>query len=173
MNPITPKEGRSWPDYILGGRLRTSTAALLISFFAILWLYETYETPPPPPQVPFSEVVPPGFVPDPNYTWAPRTDFQKRSNETSVTAATTSETPTTSSSPATPSASTSPPSPTASTTPTDSSTSTPTSASPVKTSAPSSSVTPESSATTAAPEASHTTVHPSGGGASTPAPPAQ
>ncbi len=32
------REGRGWPGYVFGGRLRTSTAALLIAFFGIWWL---------------------------------------------------------------------------------------------------------------------------------------
>ena len=58
MRAMTSREGRGWPGYILGGRLRTSTAALLIAFCAIWWLYETYEPAPTPQQVPASEVVP-------------------------------------------------------------------------------------------------------------------
>lgn len=93
MKPITPREGRSWPGYILGGRLRTSTAALLIVFCAIWWLYETYEPDQHPEQVPASEVVPPGFIPDPSYTWVPRTDVQRRTS-TPSSATPTSSTPT-------------------------------------------------------------------------------
>ena len=94
MKGSSPREGRSWPGYLLGGRLRTSTAALLIAFLGIWWVYETYEPPPlPPEQIPASEVVPPGFIPDPAYTWAPRTDVQSRTATTTPT--TTSTTPTT------------------------------------------------------------------------------
>jgi hypothetical protein len=73
------REGRSWPGYLFGGRVRTSTVVLLIAFFATWWIFETYQpAPAPPEQVPASDVVPPGFIPDPAYTWAPRTDVQQR-----------------------------------------------------------------------------------------------
>jgi hypothetical protein len=67
---------RRWlPSHLFGGRVRTSTLALIMAFLVVWWLYDTYrphelahsDSPPPP------QVVPPGFVPDPNYTWAPRT----------------------------------------------------------------------------------------------------
>jgi len=74
------REGRSWPGYLFGGRVRTSTLVLLIAFFATWWLFETYQpAPAPPEQVPATEVVPPGFIPDPAYTWAPRADVLRRS----------------------------------------------------------------------------------------------
>lgn len=97
MSKTNPREGKTWPAYILGGRMRTSTLVLIIAFLGIGWLYETYEPPPQPQQVPASEVVPPGFIPDPNYTWAPRTDVQPRSpaTTTTTTPTTTSTTPTT------------------------------------------------------------------------------
>ncbi len=88
-------EGRTWPGYLFGGRLRTSTAALLIAFFGIWWLYDTYQPEPSAPQqVPASDVVPPGFIPDPSYTWVPRTDVQARTDTTTPT--TTPTTPTSS-----------------------------------------------------------------------------
>ena len=87
-----PREGRNWPRFILGGRMRTSTLVLILAFIGIGWLYETYEpAPSPPEQVPATEVVPPGFIPDPAYTWAPRTDVQ-RHTPTETTAETTSAT---------------------------------------------------------------------------------
>lgn len=90
------REGRTWPTYLLGGRLRTSSAVLIIAFLAVWWLYETYEPiPPHPTQIPATEVVPPGFIPDPEYTWAPRTDVQRNNPETTPTS-TTPTTPTTS-----------------------------------------------------------------------------
>ncbi len=95
---ITPKEGRSWPGYILWGRVRTSTVALIMVFIGCWWLYETYDTGPDPSQVPASNVVPPGFIPDPAYTWVPRTDVQRP--DLSIT--TTETTPTTSTTPTTP-----------------------------------------------------------------------
>jgi len=73
------REGRGWPGFLFGGRVRTSTVALLIAFFATWWIFETYQpAPAPPEQVPANEIVPPGFIPDPAYTWAPRTDVQQR-----------------------------------------------------------------------------------------------
>jgi len=89
------REGRSWPGYLFGGRVRTSTLALLIAFFATWWLFETYQpAPAPPEQVPATEVVPPGFIPDPAYTWAPRADVLRRSPTPTTTAPATT-TPTT------------------------------------------------------------------------------
>lgn len=94
-----PREGKTWPGYVFGGRMRTSTLVLVIAFLGIGWLYETYEPPPAPPeQVPASEVVPPGFIPDPNYTWAPRTDVQRHSPATTTTTTTTT-TPTSTTAP--------------------------------------------------------------------------
>ena len=87
---MNPREGRTFPAYLFGGRLRTSTLALIVAFAAIWWLYEAYEpAAEPPPQVPASEVVPPGFIPDPAYTWAPRTDFQRQTPTTATTTTTT------------------------------------------------------------------------------------
>jgi hypothetical protein len=67
---------RGWPGYIVNGRIRTSTAALILAFFVISWLHNTYEPQPPAP-VPETQVVPPGFVPDPDYTWVPRTQVEQ------------------------------------------------------------------------------------------------
>lgn len=91
------REGRGWPGFLFGGRVRTSTLVLLIAFFATWWLFETYQpAPAPPEQVPASEVVPPGFIPDPAYTWAPRTAVQPRPpTPTTTTTTTTTTTPTT------------------------------------------------------------------------------
>ena len=109
----TRKEGRAWPNYIFG-RIRTSTAALIIAFIGIWWLYETYQ--PAPTPAPETQIVPPGFIPDPSYTWVPRTDVQRRTTTTTTTpTTTTTETtsPTESTSPGA-----SPTSPTSPTTPT-------------------------------------------------------
>lgn len=93
---------RAWPRYMPGGRVRTSTVGLLVAFVALFWLYQVYE---PPPQNPTQQVVPPGFVPDPDYTWVPRTQVEApvttrppRTSTTTTTAPTTTsptETPTT------------------------------------------------------------------------------
>lgn len=99
-----PREGKTWPRFVFGGRMRTSTLVLIIAFIGIGWLYETYEPPPPQPdQVPASEVVPPGFIPDPAYTWAPRTAVQTRPPTPTPTTPTTTETeaPTTEGEPST------------------------------------------------------------------------
>ena len=65
---------RHWPNYMFGGRLRTSTLVLIVAFFAVWWTYDTYRPAPTPPAAP--QVVPPGFVPDPAYTWVPRSRVQ-------------------------------------------------------------------------------------------------
>jgi hypothetical protein len=64
-----------WPNYVFGGRMRTSTFALIIVFLLTWWVYDTYR-PEPAPKPPPQQVVPPGFVPDPNYTWIPRSRVQ-------------------------------------------------------------------------------------------------
>jgi hypothetical protein len=69
-------EEKRWPRYMFGGRMRTSTVALIVAFLAVWWVYDVYRpeaTPKPPPP----QVVPPGFVPDPNYTWVPRSRVQE------------------------------------------------------------------------------------------------
>jgi len=64
---------RRWPSHMFGGRIRTSTVVLIVAFLAVCWLYYTYRPPEPAPGgPPTTQVVPPGFVPDPNYTWVPR-----------------------------------------------------------------------------------------------------
>ncbi len=68
---------RGWPGYLLGGRVRTSTVVLIVVFLAVWWLYDTYRPAPPPSSQPVPQVVPPGFLPDPNYTWVPRTRVQQ------------------------------------------------------------------------------------------------
>lgn len=66
---------RRWPAYLLGGRLRTSTLVLIIAFVALWWAYDAYRPQPHPPVAP--QVVPPGFIPDPAYTWVPRTRVER------------------------------------------------------------------------------------------------
>ncbi|OBH84438.1 hypothetical protein A5681_01805 [Mycobacterium scrofulaceum] len=65
-----------WPKYMFGGRVRTSTLVLIVAFFVVWWVYDTYR-PEPAPKPPAQQVVPPGFVPDPNYTWVPRSRVQQ------------------------------------------------------------------------------------------------
>jgi cytoskeletal protein RodZ len=84
-----------WPAYIINGRIRTSTAGLIVAFFAISWLHNAYQPPAPVPAAPeTAQVVPPGFMPDPEYTWVPRTNVQERPTTTTPTTTTTT-TPTT------------------------------------------------------------------------------
>jgi len=88
---------RGWPGYMLGGRVRTSTVVLIIAFAALWWVYndERNSTRSTPRQVPATQVVPPGFVPDPNYTWVPRTRVQEPPPTVTVTQTpTTTPTPT-------------------------------------------------------------------------------
>ena len=70
------EEQRRWPNYMFGGRMRTSTLVLIVAFLAVWWVYDTYR-PEPAPKSPPAQVVPPGFVPDPNYTWVPRSKVQQ------------------------------------------------------------------------------------------------
>ncbi len=84
-----------WPKYLPGGRFRTSTVAMVIVFAALSWLHQTYQ-PPAPDFIPEMAVVPPGFVPDPQYTWVPRTNVQTGDPEYTTTTPTS---PTESSSP--------------------------------------------------------------------------
>ena len=69
---------RRWPGYMFGGRVRTSTLVLIVAFLALWWVYNDYRparaVAPGPPS---TQVVPPGFVPDPNYTWVPRSQVQE------------------------------------------------------------------------------------------------
>ena len=41
-------EDRRWPNYLLWGRVRTSTAALILAFVVTWWLYDNYQPAPPP-----------------------------------------------------------------------------------------------------------------------------
>ena len=90
--PGATRDTRRWPGYLFGGRIRTSTVVLIIAFIAVWWLYDTYEPAPEPEQVPASDVVPPGFIPDPSYTWVPRTQVQQRAPLTTVPPTTTATT---------------------------------------------------------------------------------
>ena len=89
-------ESRGWPTYLLGGRIRVSTAGLILAFLALFWVNQNYqpELPAPTPD-PAQQVVPPGFVPDPNYTWVPRTNVAPRQPEVITTTPTTTTTTTT------------------------------------------------------------------------------
>ena len=70
-------EKRRW-SHLFGGRMRTSTLVLISVFLAVWWAYDTYR-PEPAPKPPAPQVVPPGFVPDPNDTWVPRSRVQQPS----------------------------------------------------------------------------------------------
>jgi hypothetical protein len=71
---------KRWPSYLFGGRVRTSTLVLIVALFATWWTYNTYRPHPPPPVAP--QFVPPGYIPDPNYTWVPRTRVQEPTYDT-------------------------------------------------------------------------------------------
>jgi len=90
-NWVTRKRAdRGWPGYIVNGRIRTSTAGLIVAFFAIAWLHNAYQPPAPTPTAPeTAQVVPPGFMPDPEYTWVPRTNVETPSTTTTTTTTTT------------------------------------------------------------------------------------
>jgi hypothetical protein len=103
------------------GRMRVSTVILIVAFFALFWVYHNFEPRPTAPPPPPTAVVPPGFVPDPNYTWVPRTNV-RRPKEPEVATTTTTTTTTTTS----PTETTSPTSPTETTSPTSPTVSTPT-----------------------------------------------
>ncbi len=99
MRLISRRTGDSekrWPVYLLRGRMRASTLVLIVAFFLAAWLYDTYKPPPPEP-APATQTVPPGFVPDPEYTWVPRTQVQEWTRTTTPTTTTTlpTTTPTT------------------------------------------------------------------------------
>ena len=86
------------------GRMRVSTIVLIVVFVALFWINQTVE--PDRPPTPTPAVVPPGFVPDPNYTWVPRTNVRRPkepeyTTTTPPTTTTTSPTTTTPTSPTT------------------------------------------------------------------------
>ena len=97
---------RSWFNSKLG-RMRVSTIVLIVAFLALFWVYHNFE-PRPPTEAPTTAVVPPGFVPDPNYTWVPRTNVRRPKEPETTTPTTTSPTEATTS----PGETTSPTSPT-------------------------------------------------------------
>jgi hypothetical protein len=92
------------------GRIRVSTAVLAIVFIALFWVQQTFQ-PEPAPEAPVPAVVPPGFVPDPNYTWVPRTNV-RRPKEADTTTSTTTPTTTPTETPSPGDETTSPTSPT-------------------------------------------------------------
>lgn len=74
------------------GRMRVSTLVLIAAFLALFWVHQTFQPQPAANQAPAPAVVPPGFVPDPNYTWVPRTNVRR--SEGPLTTATTTPTTT-------------------------------------------------------------------------------
>ena len=102
---------RSWFKARLG-RMRVSTIVLIVAFLALFWVYHNFEPRPGSTEAPTTAVVPPGFVPDPNYTWVPRTNVRPKESDTTTATTTTSPTETTTTSPG---ETTSPTSPTVST----------------------------------------------------------
>ncbi|HEY2500231.1 MAG TPA: hypothetical protein VGI68_02110 [Mycobacterium sp.] len=79
-------------SHLFGGRIRTSTVVLIVAFLALWWVYDTYR-PEPAPKSPPAQVVPPGFVPDPNYTWVPRSKVQQPPATVTVTPTTSTPAP--------------------------------------------------------------------------------
>ena len=102
---------KSWLSARLG-RMRVSTLVLIVAFIALFWVYHNFEPRPASTEAPTTAVVPPGFVPDPNYTWVPRTNVRAPKEPVTTTTTTTSPTETTTTSPG---ETTSPTSPTEST----------------------------------------------------------
>ena len=99
----------SWFKAKLGGRFRVSTIVLIVAFIALFWVQQTFQ-PQPAPEAPVPAVVPPGFVPDPNYTWVPRTQV-RRPKEPDYTTTTTTPTTTETTTPPPEDTTTSPTSP--------------------------------------------------------------
>jgi hypothetical protein len=78
-----------WLGHLFGGRIRTSTVVLIVAFAAAWWIYDDHQhsvrSASTPTQVPAIQVVPPGFVPDPNYTWVPRSRLEQPPATVTVT----------------------------------------------------------------------------------------
>lgn len=85
----------NWLKAKLGGRFRASTLALIAAFIVLFWVQQTFQPQPAAPEQPTPAVVPPGFVPDPNYTWVPRTQVRRPKEPDYTTTTTTTTTPTT------------------------------------------------------------------------------
>jgi hypothetical protein len=81
------------------GRMRVSTLVLIVAFIALFWVYHNFEPRSASTEAPTTAVVPPGFVPDPNYTWVPRTNVRAPKEPVTTTTTTTSPTETTTTSP--------------------------------------------------------------------------
>ena len=96
------------------GQFRVSTVVLIVVFISLFWVQQAF-TPEPAPEAPTPAIVPPGFVPDPNYTWVPRTNV-RRPREAVTTTTTPTTTPTETTTPSPGETTTSPTSPTPTTT---------------------------------------------------------
>jgi hypothetical protein len=83
---------RSWFTARLG-RMRVSTIVLIVAFLALFWVYHNFEPRQAGTEAPPTAVVPPGFVPDPNYTWVPRTNVRRPKEPVTTTTTTTTTTP--------------------------------------------------------------------------------
>jgi hypothetical protein len=79
--------------------MRVSTLVLIVAFIALFWVYHNFEPRSASTEAPTTAVVPPGFVPDPNYTWVPRTNVRAPKEPVTTTTTTTSPTETTTTSP--------------------------------------------------------------------------
>jgi hypothetical protein len=90
------------------GRMRVSTLVLVVAFLALFWVHQAFQPEPSATEAPPTAVVPPGFVPDPDYTWVPRTNVREQPRVTTTTTTPTTTTTTTTS----PTETTSPTSPT-------------------------------------------------------------
>ena len=69
--------------------MRVSTVVLIVAFLTLFWVYHNFEPRPAAPEAPPTAVVPPGFVPDPNYTWVPRTNVRRPKEDVTTTTTTT------------------------------------------------------------------------------------
>jgi hypothetical protein len=91
---LKEKIAARWRGRIFG-RVRTSTAALVVAFIALFWVHQTFQPQPAPTAAPATQVVPPGFVADPDYTWVPRTQVQEPTRTRTQTTTPTTTTTTT------------------------------------------------------------------------------
>lgn len=89
---VTEAATRLWRSRL--GRVRTSTVVLIVAFIALSWVQQEYRPKQTAPQSPDTQVVPPGFVPDPDYTWVPRTKLQTPRSTTPTETPETTETTT-------------------------------------------------------------------------------
>ena len=86
----TRKEDRGWPNYIFGRDPHVHRRADHRVHRDLVALRDLSARAAPP--APETQIVPPGFIPDPSYTWVPRTDVQRRATTTTTTPTTTETT---------------------------------------------------------------------------------